>query len=144
MAFDAGTAANIVGSEITVAERWLKLYRKIHDLFLKDDFTNRNDHEAAVKQINLRIDTLETGINATLSQINLALNLIQIHGIAHLHLGNLGAPTGPPLPPLVIAPASFVPTPPAITTKTFATTRNTVLQATGEPVVPIDTTQSSL
>ena len=142
MALDAGTVSNLATSKIAPVERFLKLYRKLHDLFLQSDFTNRKDHETAVKQINIRIDTLERNINSTLSQITASLSNILIHANTHIHPG-LGLSPG--VPPLVITPSVIlVPSPPAITTKSFALARNNLLQATGEPVVPINTTAPTL
>jgi hypothetical protein len=141
MALDPGTALNLVGSKITVAERWLKLYRKIHFLFLQFDFTNRNDFEFSIQTLNTRITTLETNIQATLAQINAKLSTIETHGKTHTHIAPpLGGPTAPPVPPLITGgPATFANSPLALTTKSFVTTRNNILQATGEPVVPVDT-----
>ncbi len=141
MAFDALTAANMVGSKITVAERWLKLYRKIHFLFLRNDFTNRKDFEFTINQINLRMDTMEANILSMLSQQQAQITALTLHGGTHFHIapqapaGTL--PTTPAIVPPIVGPAAFLKSPPALTTTTFVEQRDAILQATGEPVVPL-------
>lgn len=144
MALNGGNAANAAGSKVTIAERWIKLYRKIHNLFLKKDFTNRQDFEFTVKQLNLRIDSLEQQLNTAINALNTKFSVFETHYNAHTHVS-------PPAPvnPVVTAPTvpSLVPAPPATspvtqqarTTTQFVEQRDTILQSTGEAVVPVDT-----
>jgi hypothetical protein len=140
MALDAQTAANMAGSEVTVAERWLKLYRKIHNLFLRNDFVNKNDFETTLKQINLRVDTLEVNILTMLGQIESQVAGLAAHSSSHIHMVPQ-APTGIlPSSPSITAPviglAQFIKTPGATSTTIAVEARDAILQATGEPVIP--------
>lgn len=138
MALDARTSANMAGTNVTVAERWLKMYRKIHNLFLRHDFTNRNDFEFTLEQINLRITQLETNVTKAVTEFNARISALDRHALIHTHAT---AALGPPVPALPAhlpgSPIIFSKSKPAQSTQQFVVSRDSVLQSTGEPVVPV-------
>jgi hypothetical protein len=100
---------SIISSQITKSERWTKLYRTIHHLFLKDEFVHIEDYNKMVKEMNARILQVETNANASISA---AVTAIQATVIGHNHIAPqapAGAlPTGPGIivtPPIVTPPA---------------------------------------
>lgn len=136
MALDPATVQNIAGSQVTVAERWLKMYRTIHHLFLQTDFTNRDDFDFTLDQINLRMDAMEDSIDAMATQLATALEVITIWGMAHVHPTAAPGPPSPTVLPLIIEDPEYVTTPEAQSTFENVDARDEELQATGEPVVP--------
>lgn len=95
---------DIISSQITKSERWTKLYRTIHHLFLKDEFVHIEDYNKMVQEMNARILQVETNANASISA---AVTAIQTAIVGHTHGTGVG-PSGPgiiPAPPLVTPPA---------------------------------------
>ena len=121
---------NVVQGRASIAERWIKLYRKIHNLFLKDEFIHKADYLLTLKQLNARISALEA---ATGAAINAAI-------VGHTHQAPQ-APAGTLPTTPGIANGSFgPPTSPAVehlTTQMEAT--DATLQALGPPFSPIPT-----
>ena len=70
---------NIVASQITKSERWTKLYRVIHHLFLKDEFIHIEDYNKMVNEMNARISALEASLQAELAKIQAGLS-------THIHM----------------------------------------------------------
>ena len=123
---------NIVTSKLSVSERWLKLYRKIHNLFIKNELVHILDYQNTIGQLNARIAALESHYNAELKAIKLMHN-------THVHLYSPGpsAPV-PSAPPTVQA----IDTPPLVTPVTTTPTAamaqyDAVLQGTGPATAPL-------
>jgi len=158
-------SVNIVTNKFSVKERWLKLYRKIHNLFLKDEFVHVVDYKTMLEQLNLRmslieanmvagdaavtaattaaIGTLSAGIAAQTAALE-AGSATHIHNAPQAPAGIL--PTTPAVPPPLPLPPSVPPTlpaPPAPTTPKVPYTgvalkaADITLQATGPAVAPL-------
>jgi hypothetical protein len=123
---------NIATSQAATAERYLKLYRELHNLYLKDDFVNFQDFGLALSELNLRIDTLEQQLISQLKSIEIGLSN-HVHIVPQAPAGAL--PSNPPLvPPYISALAATKPVPQG---RSFADNRNLILQATGPAITPL-------
>lgn len=94
----------VTSSQITKAERWVKLYRTIHHLFLREEFIHKNDYAQMMTEMNARITAIEALMTSELSKVAAAL-------VSHTHpVVTNGGPTtqagiaGP-------SPAVFTPAP---------------------------------
>lgn len=129
---------NIIASQFTKSERWTKLYRMIHHLFLKDEFVHIEDYNKMVADMNARILTVETNANASIqaavAQIT-ATVLGHIHVVPQAPAGTL--PSGPGVittPPMVTPPAPA----PAVVPVTIAMERTDAMyMATGPATAPL-------
>lgn len=127
-----GLNSNFVTSKIAPQERWLKLYRKIHNLFLKQEFIHTADYNQMVSEMNARITQLEAGLQAELTKINVGL-------ATHIHIAPQ-APTGslptspPPVTPYI---AAYAPTKPVVPVTTAMAAADSALQAMGPAFAPI-------
>ena len=65
---------DVNNSQVTVSERWNKLYRIIHHLFLKKEFIHINDYKKMIDDMNSRFEDLEKKVNAELQKIQTAHN----------------------------------------------------------------------
>jgi hypothetical protein len=102
---------NIVASQITKSERWTKLYRTIHHLFLKDEFVHIEDYNKMVQEMNARILQVETNANASIAT---AVAQITATVVGHTH-PSPPAPVNPVVtgPGVIIVPPVVTPPPPA-------------------------------
>ena len=83
-----------LASSRSKAERWRKLYRKLHNLFIKSELAHTKDVELAIRQLDARITQVEANLNAAVAAVNTsltsAINVIQ----AHTHpVTTVGGPT---------------------------------------------------
>lgn len=123
-------SANIIASQFTKSERWLKLYRTLHHLFLKDEFVHITDYNQMVQEMNARIQAVEAKSTAELAKVSAAL-LTHVHGYA--------SPGGPSM----TAPAApvFQPTPqpsaPVVPVRTAMEAYDASLMATGPAKAPL-------
>jgi hypothetical protein len=74
---------NILGSKLTISERWIKLYRLLFNKFLKKDFVELEDYKMMFNQLNARITQLETAMNNSIMTTN---NNIQSAIAMHTHM----------------------------------------------------------
>ena len=74
---------NILGSKLTISERWIKLYRLLFNKFLKKDFVELEDYKMMLTQLNARITQLETTINSNIAATNQS---IQTAITGHTHM----------------------------------------------------------
>lgn len=131
----AGELVNVATSKIAPKERYLKMYREIHNLYLRTDFTNLQDFNQAMTELNARFTELETKITTELATLQIGL-------ATHTHpVTTVGGPTNqagiaapPTAPPYRSA---FSVTKPVIAKTTFAEQNNTILQATGPAISPL-------
>ena len=126
-------ATNITVSQINENQRWMKLYRKIYNLFLSRDMTHKNDFNTTISQLDNRLKILETNIAKAFTQINTNLNALITSYNLHTHA--LASPPAVLAKPSVM---SFQPT--GLKTVTFDVgnqTRNAEVLAWGEPLAPI-------
>ena len=123
--------SNFATSKVAPQERWLKLYRKIHNLFLKDEFIHTVDYNQMVTEMNARITELETKLVTELAARDAAY-------ATHFHLAPQ-APTGqlPTLPPTVPYVHSLTPTKPVVPVVTAMTQTDAAYQAMGPAFAPI-------
>lgn len=127
----------VTSSSQAPAQRWRKLYRKIHDLFLQDEFVHIDDYKLMVRQMNDRISIIETKINTELQKIAQGVS-------AHTH------PSPPaPVNPVVTAPPAvppytpgFEPTKEVQLTDKAMKAENRKLQAEGPALSPLGGGQS--
>lgn len=88
---------NVAASQITKTERWNKLYRIIHHLFLRNEFIHKDDYLQMVKEMNARFATLEAMVVAELGKVQIGLS-------THVH------PSPPaPVNPVVTGPPGPLP-----------------------------------
>lgn len=121
-------------------ERWLKLYRKIHNMFIKDELVHIDDFKTEINNIHKRIDQLNAKLDSNLANIAASHN-------SHTHQwtgGNAGGPVGGITAP---TPAPFNPDPTAIVRTPFVDKNmqayDRALQSTGPAMAPISTTAST-
>ena len=124
-------------SQLAPKERYLKLYREIHNLYLKQDFTNLQDFNQAMTELNARFTELEAKIISELTVLQAGL-------ATHTHpVTTAGGPTnqaGIAAPP--VAPpysSAFAVTKAVVAQTTFAEQNNSILQATGPAISPLGT-----
>lgn len=129
---------NIIPSQVTKAERWTKLYRSIHSLFLKDEFVHIDDYKQMVTEMNARIAMVEANANAS---ITAAVAALQAAIIGHFHVAPqapAGAlPTGLgtiTVPPVVTPP---VPTKQVTPVTIAMEARNAQLLGLGPATAPL-------
>lgn len=128
------TSPDIVTSQLAPKERYLKMYREIHNQFLKFDFANLQDFNQAFVEMNARIAELEAKITAELTKIQTDLKVHQ-HAWAG---GNGGGPVGgTTLSSTSSYASSFSPTKPVTPKTTFVEQRDGILQATGPAIAPV-------
>lgn len=121
--------SNYSKSQITKDQRWDKLYRTIHHLFLKDEFIHIADYNQMVTEMNTRITELETKLTKELTAIASGLSL-------HVHSSTApGQPTSPPIAP-AYAPG-FVPTKPVVPVTTAMDAADAKYLAFGPAVAPL-------
>lgn len=87
---------DFAASQYTKGERWRKLYRVIHHLFLKDEFIHIDDYKKMVNDMNNRIKDLEQKVNTELRNIQSGLSS-HFHQAPQAPSGIL--PTKPPEAP---------------------------------------------
>ena len=130
--------ANYVTSQVAPQERWLKLYRKIHNLYLKDEFIHKQDYLLALKQLNTRIAAIEASMNSAVAtlQANIAASISgHTHPSPQAPAGLLVTGPGTLLLSLPAPPASATPTVEHLTT--FMDQTDLALQATGPAQAPL-------
>jgi len=123
---------NIITNKLAVQERWIKLYRKIHNLFLKDEFIHKADYLKTVAELNARIAELEGKITSELLLIQLGLNT-HFHIAPQAPAGSL--PTAPPVPPPYTS--GFSPTKPVIHKTTTMDLTDNSLKSLGPATAPL-------
>ena len=130
--------ANFVTSKIAPQERWLKLYRKIHNLYLKDEFIHKQDYLLTLNQLNARITAVETAMNAGFVALKASTEtaiLTHIHTVPQAPAGALPSGPGTPLASLPAAVPSAAPVVQHMTT--FMDQTDLALQATGPAQAPL-------
>lgn len=128
-------SANIIKSQITKSERWFKLYRTIHHLFLKDEFVHITDYTKMVAEMNARIAAVEATSTAELAKVATGL-------ATHVHpVTTAGGPTNQAgiaapavAPPFIAVPA---PSKPVIIDKTAMEAYDAALMSTGPAQAPL-------
>jgi len=125
---------NIVTNQVSTKERWLKLYRKIHNMFLKDEFIHIVDYNKMVTEMNARFAELETKLTAELTKVQVGL-ATHIHNAPQAPAGTL--PTTPPILPLPPYQMAYAPTKPIVPVTTAMQQTDLALQATGPGVAPL-------
>ena len=90
-------SANIISSKIAVSERWFKLYRRIHNLFLAKEFVHVDDYKTMFKGLNERIDKLNQKLDSNLNTISTTF-ASHIHNAPQAPGGVI--PTAPPAAPM--------------------------------------------
>ena len=125
-------SANIIKSQVTKSERWLKLYRTIHHLFLKDEFVHVTDYTKMVAEMNARIAAVEAKSTAELAKVAAGL-ASHFHLVPQAPSGTL--PSAPPAaPPFVATPQ---PSKPVVIDKTAMEAYDAALMATGPAQAPL-------
>lgn len=125
-------SVNILASQFTKAERWLKLYRTIHHLFLKDEFVHITDYNQMVSEMNARITAVEASNKAELSKIQAGLSS-HFHMVPQSPSGTL--PSQPPAGvPYTAAPQ---PSKPVVPVRTAMEMHDAALMSTGPAKAPL-------
>jgi len=128
----------IISSRSATQERWLKLYRKIHNLFMKDEFIHVEDYRKMITDLNKRISELEQTVQKELTSIQAGLS-------SHFHIAPqapAGAiPTQPPAAPPYTS--TFKPTQPIVTVNAAMQKYDALLQKTGPATAPIPAATSA-
>jgi len=139
---------NFITNKLAVKERWLKLYRKIHNLFLVKEFVHVDDYKLMLEQLNTRITAVETNMAAGDAAVTAALNSsttsIYTAISGHIHIApqapSGAIPTSPPTPPPVAPPIPPAPAPttPIIKyTDVALQTYDAALKGMGPAIAPI-------
>jgi hypothetical protein len=127
--------ASIITSQITKDQRWDKLYRIIHHLFLRKEFVHIDDYNLMIQQLNARITAVEAAANASIASLTAFTNA---NIIAHTHTitapGSQSAP-GLPILPIVLPPPPPTPIPMPVTTAMIA--KDNLLMAAGPALAPL-------
>lgn len=154
---------DVLSNKLSVKERWLKLYRKVFNLFLQFDLVHVVDFRLMLEQLNIRMAAIEANMiagdaqvaaNATVAINTLAtgvqtqMSTIYAQMASHTH--SYVSPGGPALtlpatgvPSVSTFQPPIVPAPPTITTGKVQYTdvalkaRNTSLLATGKAIAPL-------
>jgi hypothetical protein len=123
----------IVGSKTATQERWFKLYRKIHNIFIKDELVHVDDFKAEIKNLHKRIDQLNQKLDTNMTNLAAILN-------SHIHTAPLG-PTSPPTSGVFSPDSMPIPTVPFTDPNMQAYEK--ALQSLGPGMAPISTTAST-
>lgn len=123
---------NIVSSQFTKSERWLKLYRTIHHLFLKDEFIHKKDYEQMLRDMNTRMQSLETGLMQELTKVQLGL-ATHFHMVPQAPTGTL--PSAPPASPPYTS--TFKVTQPIVPVTIGMDAQDAALMGTGPAKAPL-------
>lgn len=87
---------NMVTSKKAKSERYLKIYRKLHNYFFIDDFVNVKDYQRMVKEFNTQIKTMEASLNTAIATNQASITALSTWANSHFHgNGNNGSPTTP-------------------------------------------------
>lgn len=91
---------NLAASQSTKGERWDKLYRKIHNKYLVDEFVHIDDYNKMVDDMNARIKALEDMVTQELSKVQQGLashaHKVSTQGSAAAQVGDAYPPASPP------------------------------------------------
>jgi hypothetical protein len=129
--------SNVVSSQFTKSERWLKLYRTIHHMFLKEEFIHKVDYELMVTQMNARITAVEAAANASIATTVTAVNAMMA---SHIHIVPQAPAGALPSGPAISVPAVVPPPPPSPLVKTVTTAMqaaDNLLMGTGPATAPL-------
>ena len=131
---------NVIQGRASIAERWIKLYRKIHNLFLKDEMVHKEDYLLTLKQLNARISTVEANMAASVSSLSASINAAiagHTHQAPQAPSGTL--PTSPGIPNGSFGAPAPATTPAVEHLTTIMDATDQALQALGPPFSPIPT-----
>jgi hypothetical protein len=130
----------IISSRSATQERWYKLYRKIHNIFIKDELVHIDDFKTEISNIHKRIDQLNAKLDSNLANVAASHN-------SHTHQwagGNAGGPVGGVTVP---TPVAFTPDASPIVKTPFVDKNmqayERALQSTGPGMAPIVATAST-
>jgi hypothetical protein len=127
-----------IKSKFSRSKRWQDLYRKIHILFLNDNFIHKKDYERTINQLNARITALESGMITTMAAMTAATNAAVL---GHTHLvpqSPAGAnPSSPAIPTAIAATPTPAPGAPVVLIHTEQIAHNLELVAQGPAAAPI-------
>jgi hypothetical protein len=124
----AAAATNKVTGEVNTNMRWMRLYRKIYNLFLWKDMAHKKDFETTIDILNKRIEELETNLSAYATQTKLDHDfLVNIYN-SHTHTGS-GTGVVPGLPPVIIPVTITTVVPVPTSSSSTATYNKTVISS---------------
>ena len=139
-------STNIFTNKFSIKERFLKLYRKLYNSFIKDDIVHKLDYKRELIELNARISLLEVTLNATLGMAN--SNQIALY--VHTHPVNTavqvnpvtGTGTGAGVAHNATTSSSLsaiptLATKPVIHDDFFSKARNAALLSTGPAIAPL-------
>lgn len=124
-------SSNMATSASATQMRWLKLYRKIHNMFMKDEFVHIADYQAMLADLNAKIAMLNAKLDA-----NLAATKVQFD--THTH-PSPPAPINPVVTSVPLVPMihDATPIPPVPFVNTAMLAYDASLQATGPGFAPM-------
>lgn len=122
---------NVLASQVTKSERWTKLYRVIHHLFLKDEIVHVDDYKKMLSELNKRIDQLNKKLDANLTNLKVQFD-------THNHIAPQ-APSGaiPTQPPLVKLTVDKTPIAPVVYVDAALKAQDAKQMATGPAKAPL-------
>lgn len=92
-------------SQKSKAERWKKMYRKLHNLFLVEDIVNVRDFQRIMDEFNTQIKAMEKALNQAISTNQASIASLASWAAAHIHIvpqspggANPSAPPSAPAP----------------------------------------------
>ena len=87
-----------IAVSFSVKERFFKLYRKLHNLFIAKELTHVGDVKLAVKTLHMRIDALQAMVNSNMSMMSGQMGSVVTMVGSHTHIvataGGPAAQTG--------------------------------------------------
>lgn len=131
---------DIASSQVTKAERWSKLYRTIHHLFLRSEFVHIEDYNKMVSEMNARVTAVEANAQAALnSAVSAIVTMMSAHSHTVVTAGGPSNQAGSTTSVISAAP-QLPPTPkaPEVIPVTIAMERTDAMyQAQGPAVAPL-------
>jgi hypothetical protein len=122
---------NMLSSQITKSERWSKLYRIIHHLFLRNEIVHVEDYKTMLSELNKRIDQLNKKLDLNIANVKTLFD-------SHIHMAPQ-APSGtlPTQKPLVPITVDKTPVAPVVYVDTALRAQDARQMATGPATAPL-------
>ena len=92
---------------IPIAERWMKTYRKLHNLFINKELAHQKDVKKMIEDLNKRIDQLTQKVDQNFQTVQTTF-ASHTHNAPQAPAGVI--PTTPPAAPMQLQPSTVPPT----------------------------------
>lgn len=129
---------DIVTSKISTATRWLKLFRTLYHLFLRNTFIHVADYLVDLQALNARITAVEASVNSSIVAVKADVTtsiLTHTHIAPQAPAGDI--PTGPGIPTTPPTPAIPSAAPLVVHVEAALNALDATLQGTGPSAAPL-------